>query len=92
MKSEAQIISRYPASIIKLIGDEEYCALLASMFGNLGGSYARNLRYKTDKFGGHLPSRRLCCCLRACFADSDGLTGFLSDFLQFWWHFEWFGE
>ena len=81
MKSEAQIISRYSASIIKLIGDEKYWALLASIFGDLGRSYARTLRYEADKFSGHLPSRGLCCCLRACFVDSDGLTGFLSDFL-----------
>ena len=55
MKFEAQIISRYPASIMKSSGDEEYWAFIASIFGNLGGSYKRNLRYETDKFGGHLP-------------------------------------
>ena len=55
MKFEAQIISRYLAKIMKSIGDAEYCAFLASIIGNLGGSYTRNLRHETDKFGGHLP-------------------------------------
>ena len=55
MKFEAQIISRYPANIMKSIGDEEYWAFIASIFGDLGGSYTRNLRYETDRVGGHLP-------------------------------------
>ena len=55
MKFEVQIINRYPANIMKSSGDEEYWAFIASIFGHLGGSYTRNLRYETDKFGGHLP-------------------------------------
>ena len=55
LKFEYQIISRYPANIMKSGGDEEYCAFIAGIFGHLGGSYTRNLRYEIDKFGGHLP-------------------------------------
>ena len=40
---------------MKSIGDEEYWAFIANIFGNLGGSYARSLKYETDKLGGQLP-------------------------------------